>query len=107
MSKYHPVEWCEHVFESDCHGIEMIKDPDGKEWAIGGTDTTGRWLFDPWCGKRTPPVKKSLEEVVAEVIWLTNHPKTPFAEVDPIFKTIWLSEAKAAIAAMKSYRGEK
>ena len=90
-------EWCSHVYESDCHGIEMIKDPDGKEWAIGGTATTGRWLFDPWCGKRTPPVKKSLEEVVAEAIDMTSEGtvKNPNAC------------AKAAISAMKSYKGEK
>lgn len=58
---------CPHVYESDCHGIEMIKDPNGKEWAIGGTETTGRWKFDPWCGKSTPRQSKlSLRESLAE-----------------------------------------
>jgi len=38
------------VYESDCHGIEMIKSPSGKEWAIGGTNTKDRWKFCPWCG---------------------------------------------------------
>ena len=42
--------FCNHFFKSDCHGIEMIVDPDGKEWAVGGTKTKSRWLFDPWCG---------------------------------------------------------
>ena len=41
---------CVCVYESDCHGIEMIKSPSGKEWAIGGTNTKDRWKFCPWCG---------------------------------------------------------
>lgn len=44
---------CPHVYESDCHGIEMIKSPSGKEWAIGGTNTRDRWSHDPWCGRPT------------------------------------------------------
>lgn len=41
---------CEHMYESDCHGIEMIKSPTGKEWAVGGTNDPDRWTHDPWCG---------------------------------------------------------
>lgn len=52
-------EACEHIYESDCHGIEMIKSPSGKEWAIGGTNTKDRWLFDPWCGKKLRNVQPS------------------------------------------------
>ena len=44
-------EYCSHLYESDCHGIEMIKSPSGKEWAIGGTKTMDRWKYCPWCGK--------------------------------------------------------
>ncbi len=43
---------CPHMYEDDSHGIEMIKGPSGKEWAIGGTDTEDRWTHDPWCGGR-------------------------------------------------------
>jgi hypothetical protein len=61
---------CPHVYESDCHGIEMIKDPNGKEWAIGGTNTTGRWKYDPWCGKSTPrPKELSRVERLAKVLF--------------------------------------
>ena len=88
---YHPAEtpksekWCSHM--------------------VNATDD-GNWNFCPICG--TPrPVKKSLVHVVAEAIWLNNHPKTPFTEVDPISKTIWLSEAQAAIEAYRKYEGEK
>jgi|GEM_PF-5080741 hypothetical protein len=45
---------CECLYESDCHAIEMIKSPSGKEWAIGGTDTEDRWKFCPWCGGGLP-----------------------------------------------------
>ena len=38
------------VYESDCHGIEMIKAPSGKECAIGGTNHLDRWKFNPWNG---------------------------------------------------------
>lgn len=41
---------CRCVYDSDCHGIEMIKAPSGKEWAIGGTHSIDRWKFCPWCG---------------------------------------------------------
>lgn len=41
---------CKCVYEHDCHGIEMIKSPSGKEWAIGGTHTKDRWKYCPWCG---------------------------------------------------------
>lgn len=61
--------WCPHVYESDCHGIEMIKDPLGKEWAIGGTDAheTGRWTHDPWCGLPIKnPTPKPLVERLAD-----------------------------------------
>lgn len=50
-------EWCPHVYVSDCHGIEMIKTPSGKEFAIGGTDIKDRILYDPWCGKPIKPLK--------------------------------------------------
>ena len=43
-------KYCECIYESDCHGIEMIKSPSGKEWAIGGTKTQDRWKYCPWCG---------------------------------------------------------
>jgi hypothetical protein len=45
---------CKCLYESDCHGIEMIKSPSGKEWAIGGTNTKDRWLYCPWCGGSLP-----------------------------------------------------
>lgn len=45
-----PVPSCECVYEHECGGIEMIKSPSGKEWAIGGTRTKDRWKFCPWCG---------------------------------------------------------
>ena len=45
---------CECLYESDCHGIEMIKAPSGKEFAIGGTDTEDRFRFCPWCGGGLP-----------------------------------------------------
>ena len=48
---------CKCMYESDCHGIEMIKSPSGKEWAIGGTNTEDRWRFCPWCGGRTKEVE--------------------------------------------------
>ncbi len=45
---------CPHIYESECHGIEMLKDPSGSEWAIGGTNHKTRWKFDPWCGGIIP-----------------------------------------------------
>jgi len=67
--------WCPHVYKSDCHGIEMIKDPLGKEWAIGGTDwkKTGRWTHDPWCGRPIPRPEepKSDVEELASILWHT------------------------------------
>lgn len=45
------VDSCECLYESDCHAIEMIKSPSGKEWAIGGSCTIDRWRYCPWCGK--------------------------------------------------------
>lgn len=42
----------EKVYESDCHGIEMIKSPSGKECAIGGTNHPDRWNFSPWSGEK-------------------------------------------------------
>lgn len=50
------VRACPHMYESDCHGIEMIKDPTGKEWAIGGTNRPERWTHDPWCGLPIKPL---------------------------------------------------
>jgi len=41
---------CLCTYESDCHGIEMIKSPSGREWAIGGTHMEDRFRFCPWCG---------------------------------------------------------
>lgn len=59
---------CPHVYESGCGGIEMIKDPTGKEWAIGGTKRPERWTHDPWCGLRTPrPKPKSLANILEEL----------------------------------------
>ena len=55
---------CKCLYESDCHGIEMIKSPSGKEWAIGGTDTKDRWKFCPWCGGALPKGRISDEEPV-------------------------------------------
>ena len=49
---------CPHVYESDMHGVEMIKDPTGKEWSIGGTARPERWTHDPWCGLELPPGKR-------------------------------------------------
>ena len=66
-------EKCPHVYESNCHGIEMIKDPNGKEWAIGGTNRAERWKFDPWCGKETPSVPKSLEEEFLSIFKIHNN----------------------------------
>jgi len=44
----------ESIIESNCHGIEMIISPSGKEWAIGGTNTEDRFKFNPWSGE---PIK--------------------------------------------------
>lgn len=66
---------CIHVYESDCHGIEMIKDPNGKEWAIGGTDRKERWTHDPWCGKELPrPKEKTLAEKLFDC-WRNGRPE--------------------------------
>lgn len=83
-------EPCEHVYESDCHGIEMIKSPSGKEWAIGGTNTKDRWLFDPWCGKKLinkqPSEKKESEvEELAIELW---------SVMDPLGITKWNTLSK-------------
>ena len=48
---------CKCIYESDCHGIEMIKSPSGKEWAIGGTKQVDRWIFCPWCGGKIANAK--------------------------------------------------
>ena len=57
------------VYESDCHGIEMIKAPSGKECAIGGTNHLDRWKFNPWNGvaiadtdQAVEYIRKALEE---------------------------------------------
>lgn len=67
------VKACHCAYESDCHGIEMIKSPSGKEWAIGGTNTQDRWKFCPWCGgslSRSPIANNgvSLEEFRMHVL---------------------------------------
>lgn len=41
---------CKCLYISDCHAIEMIKSPSGKEWSIGGSETQDRFKFCPWCG---------------------------------------------------------
>lgn len=51
--KMYQVKICECVYEGP-HGIEMIKDPSGKEWAIGGTDRPNRWKWCPYCGGAIP-----------------------------------------------------
>ena len=50
MSFQRDYRVCKCIYESDCHGIEMIKSPSGKEYAIGGTNHPDRWKFCPWCG---------------------------------------------------------
>jgi len=45
-------DYCKCVYESDCHGIEMIKTPLGREFAIGGINTKDRFKFCPYCGKK-------------------------------------------------------
>lgn len=56
---------CKHVYESDCHGIEMLLAPDGREFAIGGTNVKDRFKYDPWCGgrilKNHPITKKNVK----------------------------------------------
>ncbi len=73
---------CTHMYESTCHGIELIMDPFGKEWSIGGTNRPERWTHDPWCGGRIVAVedrpatlkdclghmKKGMEEEKVEII---------------------------------------
>ena len=56
------VQPCPHVYESDCHGIEMIKSPSGREFAIGGTNHKDRWLYDPWCGQAIKTVAEKIAE---------------------------------------------
>ena len=51
VEKETSMQEIEKVFISDCHGIEMIKTPSGKDFAIGGTNTPDRFLFNPWNGK--------------------------------------------------------
>lgn len=60
-------EPCKCLYESDCHGIEMIKSPSGKEWAIGGTDTQDRWKFCPWCGGALINKDAKVDRVVVSV----------------------------------------
>ena len=50
---------CKYVHASDCHGIEIIKSPSGKDWAIGGTDTQDRFKYCPWCGGELPRSSKT------------------------------------------------
>lgn len=50
MSLMRGYKICKCVYESDCHGIEMIKTPSGEEYAIGGTDTKDRFRYCPYCG---------------------------------------------------------
>jgi hypothetical protein len=45
---------CKCVYESDCHGMEMIKAPSGREMAIGGTKYIDRYRFCPYCGGKIP-----------------------------------------------------
>ena len=45
-------EWCEHHYESDCHGIDMIKFSSGMEMCAGGTKHPDRWNYCPICGAK-------------------------------------------------------
>lgn len=55
------MKWCAHHYESDCHGIDMIKFPSGMELCAGGTQHQDRFKFCPICG--TPrPKEKTLAE---------------------------------------------
>lgn len=56
-----PPRECKCVYESDCHGIEMIKSPSGRAWAIGGTMTQDRWSWCPWCGGFIVNVRSKIE----------------------------------------------
>lgn len=49
---------CECFYEEPSHGIECIKSPSGKEWAIGGICTKDRFLYCPWCGGYLPGNRK-------------------------------------------------
>lgn len=58
-------KWCSHHYESDCHGIDMLRNPDGsgKDLCAGGTEHPSRYKFCPWCGKPRPePKSPSLAE---------------------------------------------
>ena len=56
MSLMNGYRICNCVYESTCHGIEMIKSPSGVEYAIGGTNHPDRWKHCPWCGGSIPDV---------------------------------------------------
>lgn len=60
------MKWCIHHYESDCHGIDMIRMPSGKDQAWGGLSHPDHFSFCPLCG--TPrPKEKTLEEKFVEV----------------------------------------
>ena len=84
-------QWCEHHYESDCHGIDMLKSPDGsgKDLCAGGTAHPSRFHFCPWCGKPRPtePKQPTLAEKLAKV-W-RDMPATADADY-------WESAAKTA-----------
>lgn len=65
--------WCEHIYPSNCHGIDMIK-INGKEFSVGGTNAEGRFNFCPICGKERPKEEEKIEllDVLRENIGSVN-----------------------------------
>ena len=59
------MKWCEHHYEEESHGIDLIKLPSGKSMAWGGLNNKDHFKYCPYCG--TPrPKEKSLEEELEE-----------------------------------------
>ncbi len=58
--------WCEHHYESDCHGIDMIRMPSGQDLAWGGLHHPDHFSFCPICGAKRPEERKSLAQKLSE-----------------------------------------
>lgn len=57
--------WCVRHYESDCHGIDMLKNG-SSEVCAGGTDHPLRFHFCPFCGAPRPEPRKTLAEKLAD-----------------------------------------
>ena len=86
-------KYCPHVYESDMHGVEMIKAPNGEEFAVGGTDNKTRYKFDPWCGKEIRPSEPSKRGKLAKIIQQA-YLKSDYNSTET---SLWLDIADAVI----------